>query len=217
MPATASSGRTGDLSQVVQEDSVGATTPRWAGNPVLRGSVAGLVAGMAYLGVLIGVAVGQGRSPMYPLRAILAVFRGNRVLPGESIFVDKFGAMNVVRSFGWLVLLSVLGGVVLAVLVRGRLGSRWLLLAAGLTWGLALFAIGILGLDRPGSANLRRSVSSHEGVRELGRAAFLAAHVTYGLVLGALLHQIGRRAHVSPLPGRSSGKDDHDHRKVPGA
>lgn len=155
----------------------------------------GVAGGAAYLLALVVIAVAAGRPALYPLRAIYAIFNGNRYLPEYSIVSRDYGVFQVVKSLGWVTGIGAAAAVLPAMLAprwnRGNGLLAWLALAVG--WSMTLFVVAYLVIGMPGAPTVQRAGTSFQGVRDLGLWMFAVAHLVYGVVIALLLRR-GARA-----------------------
>jgi hypothetical protein len=185
-------------------------TPSWSRRPTAIGALEGAAVGaVAYYVALAVAAVAQGRPLAYPFRAVLAMFRGNRALPDIGPAFDDTGWVAYVRGAGWILLLSLLCAgtfLVVARYVTRRVASPYAVVAVGVLWSLLWLGVTLLLLDHPRPPGIRRQVLSLGGLHELGITAFVAAHLAFGVTLGALSVRPRRersRQNVAAVPGRA--------------
>jgi uncharacterized membrane protein YagU involved in acid resistance len=99
------------------------------------GLLAGLIAGVVELIVLIGLAAGQGVSLWVPVHMTAAIVLGQGVLTPADAFDPKVTAVALVLHFG----LSLIYGVVIALLIRSL--ERMPALAVGVAFGIAVWLV----------------------------------------------------------------------------
>jgi hypothetical protein len=159
------------------------------------------MAGAAMYAVLAAVALAQGRGWLYPAYAVEAMMTGRRVLPDHPV-PTLYGRQPADLVLGPVLFL--LPAVLVALAVswwvgrrprhsvgpsdagRSRVRPHAVLAPAGvLTAGMFVVVVLLLGFHESSSAVQR--LSSGYGVRQLGVAAWLAAHVLYVPVLAVAL------------------------------
>lgn len=155
-----------------------------------KAALVGLAASAVYLVTLMLFAVVNGRPALYPLRAVYAIFNGNRYLPGFTTFPQTYASFEIAKSLLWVASLGVLAAIPPALwtparIVRERRLGPWL--AVGVGWSLVLFAIAFVVVGAPAPTSLQRSATSFQGVRALGVTGFAFAHLAYGVVIALLL------------------------------
>ncbi len=156
------------------------------------------LAAATWLSALAVVAVAQGRSALYPLAAVTAVFRGERALAGLDGSASP-GAWTSVRGVFWTALVGLLLGGLFAVAARRARGVHPALVAvAGGLTGLvvALAAAALVG--HPGVQTMQQQISSFEGLRRLGTGWVVGAWVVAGVALGSWWAPAGRRGSQVP-------------------
>ncbi|MCA1711260.1 MAG: hypothetical protein LC789_06310 [Actinobacteria bacterium] len=139
----------------------------------------------AYYVALTAFAVSQGRSATYPLRAVVAIFRGNHALPAYGPTFDVTTGTAIFAGSGWILLLSAACAGTFALLVRRRVLPAPLLVVAAVAWSLLWLGFTLLVFDNGGPVGVRRAVSSFQGLHELGSGAFVVAHVAFGASVGS--------------------------------
>lgn len=168
---------------------------------ILGGLLSGLVAGLGMYATLAAFAVGQGRGLGYPLHAVQALMSGARVLPDYprgNLFEPQ--ATDAVMGPLYFFLPALLVGALTAWWVgrRARTGivARWATVAVGpaAVLTLAFFVVFVLVIGFHEATPVAQRVSSGFGVRELGLAAWLSAHLAYALVLVAAIGPLTKRA-----------------------
>lgn len=110
--------------------------------PLNRALVAGLIAGLVFIAMEMAlVATAGGGSPWGPPRMMGAIVLGPEVLPPPATFDAGIVAVAMIVHFA----LSALLGVIFA-LVAGRFAlSRGALIALGVAFGLAVYAVNFHG------------------------------------------------------------------------
>lgn len=162
---------------------------------LVRAVVVGLVGAAVYLAVLMAAALVDGRSALYPLRAVYAVFNGNRYLPDFTTFPRPYGGFEIAKSLVWFATLGILAAIPPALytparIVRGGRLGPWL--AVGIGWSLTVFVVAFVLLGFPAAPVVQRAATSFQGVRALGMPAFALAHLAYGVVIALLLRNATR-------------------------
>lgn len=159
--------------------------------------VAGIVAGAAMYAALAVVAVSQGRGLDYPMRAVLAMMSGRRVLPDHpvgSVKADLF--LDVIVGPLWFLAPALFTALAVNwwLGVRTRRGDHLVrptpstVLAPALLVTSVLFVVLVLLLGFREAPRAVQSVSTGYGVRQLGLAGWLLAHAVY---VCALVFMVG--------------------------
>jgi hypothetical protein len=160
---------------------------------IAGGLLSGLVAGLGMYATLAAFAVAQGRGLGYPLHAVQALMSGARVLPDypRGNLVEPQATDAVMGPF-YFFLPALLVGALTAWWIgrRARTGvvDRWPTVAVGpaVVLTVAFFVAFVLVIGFREATPVAQRVSSGYGVRELGLAAWLSAHLVYALVLVAV-------------------------------
>lgn len=168
---------------------------------ILGGLLAGLVAGLGMYATLAAFALAQGRGLGYPLHAVQALMSGARVLPDypRGNLVEPQATDAVMGPF-YFFLPALLVGALTAWWIgrRARTGivEGWPTVAVGpaVVLTVAFFVVFVLVIGFREATPVAQRVSSGYGVRELGLAAWLSAHLVYALVLVAVTGPLTRWA-----------------------
>ena len=157
--------------------------------PVLGSAImAGLIAGAVFMAVeMLLVWLAMGMSPFAPPHMIAAIIMGPEVLPGPKVVPGSNPGVIVVAMMVHFVLAVVLAFIFKLVAERLRLNGA-MLLAAGVVFGLLVYAINFYGMTAifPWFAMARNSIS-------------VLAHAVFGLVLA---YALMRRASVTVVEER---------------
>lgn len=144
--------------------------------------LAGCSAAAAWLAVLVAVAAVQGRTLLYPLGAVAALFRGHRAL-GVAPDVGTVSTGAALRGAVWLLFLAVALSCSFAWGTRRVRRPRALpLLGAGFAVLVLVVSVALLG-DRGGRI-MQARISTVDGLRDLGLVWVAVAHAVAGGVAG---------------------------------
>ncbi len=176
-----------------------AAAPIPAGLGMVAGAVAGIIAGTVMFLVLAAF-LARSRGFWYPLHAVQALISGRRVLP------ESRGPLRGTSPADFVVapLLFLLPALAVGLAVAWWLGRRtpgrttqeslWRVAAVAAVPTAVLFGllVGVLGFRE--AADSVQRISSGVGVRRVGLAAWIVAHVVYVAVLAAVLGPVQRIA-----------------------
>jgi hypothetical protein len=180
------------------------TVPRATGREVevtgwrrLQGAVlTGLLGAVAMFLVLAAFAVGQGRGPSYPLRAVQGMISGRRVIPDHPVgSVRDLSVLDHLvgpASFVFPALVAALATLWWVVRRHGGDDSARSVAPAAFVTTCSLFVVLVLAVGYQEAGAPLQRISSGYGVRALGLPAWVVGHLAFATLLTLCLGPITR-------------------------